>query len=280
MNERQLQHIIPSHPTSDGDGVKIRRVALFDQPVADPFLMLDELSSDNPDDFIGGFPPHPHRGMETLTYLRHGSLEHRDHMGNRGMINSGGAQWMSAGRGVIHSEMPAREMQQLHGFQLWINIPAKDKMQAPKYRDVSVAEIPLITQSNGMQVRVIAGQWQIEGNNIQGPLTDLAAHAGYLDIELPAGSSLSLPTPAEQNVVAFVYQGQLQTQPLAPEKSLLVFGQGEQLILNAQSDTKLLLLSGNTIGEKIVHYGPFVMNSIEEIEQAIQDYNAGRFGRD
>lgn len=280
MNERQLQHIIPSHPTSDGDGVKIRRVALFDQPVADPFLMLDELSSDNPDDFIGGFPPHPHRGMETLTYLRHGSLEHRDHMGNRGMINSGGAQWMSAGRGVIHSEMPAREMQQLHGFQLWINIPAKDKMQAPKYRDVSAAEIPLITQSNGMQVRVIAGQWQIEGNSIQGPLTDLAAHAGYLDIELPAGSSLSLPTPAEKNVVAFVYQGQLQTQPLAPEKSLLVFGQGEQLILNAQSDTKLLLLSGNTIGEKIVHYGPFVMNSIEEIEQAIQDYNAGRFGRD
>lgn len=280
MNERQLQHILPSHPTSDGDGVKIRRVALFDQPVADPFLMLDELSSDNPDDFIGGFPPHPHRGMETLTYLRHGSLEHRDHMGNRGMINSGGAQWMSAGRGVIHSEMPAREMQQLHGFQLWINIPAKDKMQAPKYRDVSAAEIPLITQSNGMQVRVIAGQWQIEGNSIQGPLTDLAAHAGYLDIELPAGSSLSLPTPAEQNVVAFVYQGQLQTQPLAPEKSLLVFGKGEQLILNAQSDTKLLLLSGNTIGEKIVHYGPFVMNSIEEIEQAIQDYNAGRFGRD
>ncbi len=279
MNERQLQHIIPSHPTSDGDGVKIRRVALFDQPVADPFLMLDELSSDNPDDFIGGFPPHPHRGMETLTYLRHGSLEHRDHMGNRGMINSGGAQWMSAGRGVIHSEMPAREMQQLHGFQLWINIPAKDKMQAPKYRDVSAAEIPLITQSNGMQVRVIAGQWQIEGNNIQGPLTDLAAHAGYLDIELPAGSSLSLPTQAEQNVVAFVYQGQLQTLPLAPEKSLLVFGKGEQIILNARSDTKLLLLSGNTIGEKIVHYGPFVMNSIEEIEQAIQDYNAGRFGR-
>ncbi len=280
MNERQLQHIIPSHPTSDGDGVKIRRVALFDQPVADPFLMIDELSSDNPDDFIGGFPPHPHRGMETLTYLRHGSLEHRDHMGNRGMINSGGAQWMSAGRGVIHSEMPAREMQQLHGFQLWINIPAKDKMQAPKYRDVSAAEIPLITHSNGLQVRVIAGQWQIEGNNIQGPLTDLAAHAGYLDIELPAGSSLSLPTPAEQNVVAFVYQGQLQTQPLAPEKSLLVFSKGEQLILNAQSDTKLLLLTGNTIGEKIVHYGPFVMNSIEEIEQAIQDYNAGRFGRD
>ncbi len=280
MNERQLQHIIPSHPTSDGDGVKIRRVALFDQPVADPFLMLDELSSDNPDDFIGGFPPHPHRGMETLTYLRHGSLEHRDHMGNRGMINSGGAQWMSAGRGVIHSEMPAREIQQLHGFQLCINIPATDKMQAPKYRDVSVAEIPLITQSNGMQVRVIAGQWQIEGNNIQGPLTDLAAHAGYLDIELPAGSSLSLPTAAEQNVVAFVYQGQLQTQPLAPEKSLLVFGKGEQIILNARSDTKLLLLSGNTIGEKIVHYGPFVMNSIEEIEQAIQDYNAGRFGRD
>ncbi|MCD8524097.1 MAG: pirin family protein [Saccharospirillaceae bacterium] len=279
MNERHLQHIIPSHPASDGDGVKIRRIALFDQPVADPFLMLDELSSDNPDDFIGGFPPHPHRGMETLTYLRHGSLEHRDHLGNRGIINSGGAQWMSAGRGIIHSEMPAREMQQLHGFQLWINLPAKDKMQPPKYRDVSAAEIPLITQDNGVQIRVIAGQWQIEDDNVQGPLADLAANAGYLDIELPAGSSLSLPTPAEQNVVAFVYQGQLQTQPLAPEKSLLVFGKGEQLNLSAQYDTKLLLLSGNTIGEKIVHYGPFVMNSIAEIEQAIQDYNAGRFGR-
>ena len=280
MNQRQLQHIIPSQPTSDGDGVKIRRVALFDQPVADPFLMLDELSSDNPDDFIGGFPPHPHRGMETLTYLRYGSLEHRDHMGNRGMINSGGAQWMSAGRGVIHSEMPAREMQQLHGFQLWINIPAKDKMQPPKYRDVSSTEIPLHTRDDGVQIRVIAGHWQIAGDNVQGPLTDLAAHAGYLDIELPAGRSLILPTPAEQNVVAFVYQGQLQSQPLAPEKSLLVFGKGEQLTLNAQSDTKLLLLSGNTIGEKIVHYGPFVMNSVEEIEQAIQDYNAGRFGRE
>ncbi|PHS64597.1 MAG: nuclease PIN [Thalassobium sp.] len=280
MNERHLQHIIPSHPTSDGDGVKIRRVALFDQPVADPFLMIDELLSDNPDDFIGGFPPHPHRGMETLTYLRHGSLEHRDHMGNKGMINSGGAQWMSAGRGIIHSEMPAREMQQLHGFQLWINLPAKDKMQPPKYRDVSATEIPSVTLTNGAQLRVIAGSWQIDGNNIQGPLNDLAASAGYLDIELPAGSNLSLPTSVQQNIVAFVYQGQLQTQPLAPEKSLLVFSKGEQLTLNAQSDTKLLLLSGESIGEKVVHYGPFVMNSVAEIEQAIQDYNAGRFGRE
>ena len=142
MNPRSLQHIIPSHASSDGDGVKIRRVAMFDQPLTDPFLMLDELSSDNPDDYIGGFPPHPHRGMETLTYLRHGSLEHRDHLGNRGLINSGGAQWMSAGRGIIHSEMPALDMQRLHGFQLWINLPAKDKMSAPKYRDVPAAEIP------------------------------------------------------------------------------------------------------------------------------------------
>lgn len=278
MTRRNLQHIIPSQATSDGDGVKIRRVAMFDQPLTDPFLMLDELSSDNPDDFIGGFPPHPHRGMETLTYLRHGSLEHRDHLGNRGMINSGGAQWMSAGSGIIHSEMPAREMQQLHGFQLWINLPAKDKMQAPKYRDVPAAEIPLY-QTNEVLVRIIAGCWQIGGENLQGPLDDLAAQAGYLDIELQPEASLTLSAQAEQRIIALVYEGQLDTSPRAPEKSLLVFSDGSELVLKALTSTKLLLLRGTPIKEKIVHYGPFVMNSVEEIQQAIQDYNSGRFGR-
>ncbi len=278
MTRRNLQHIIPSQATSDGDGVKIRRVAMFDQPLTDPFLMLDELSSDNPDDFIGGFPPHPHRGMETLTYLRHGSLEHRDHLGNRGMINSGGAQWMSAGRGIIHSEMPAREMHRLHGFQLWINLPAKDKMQPPKYRDVPAAEIPLY-QTNNVLVHIIAGSWQIDGKNLQGPLDDLAAQAGYLDIELQPGASLPLTTQAEQRIIALVYEGQLDTVPRAPEKSLLVFSEGSELVLKALTSTKLLLLRGTPIKEKIVHYGPFVMNSVGEIQQAIQDYNSGRFGR-
>lgn len=279
MSQRTLQHIIPSQPSSDGDGVKIRRVAMFNQPLTDPFLMLDELSSDNPDDYIGGFPPHPHRGMETLTYLRHGSLEHRDHLGNRGFINSGGAQWMSAGRGIIHSEMPALDMQRLHGFQLWINLPAKDKMSAPKYRDVPASEIPQLTLPHA-QVQVIAGAWSIDGQAVQGPLMDLAADAGYLDIQLQAGASLTITTPASQRVIALVYQGQLHTSPLAPEKSLLVFGQGDQLTLQAQSDCGLILLRGAPIGEPVAHYGPFVMNTFEEIEQAIADYNSGRFGRD
>lgn len=279
MSQRTLQHIIPSQPSSDGDGVKIRRVAMFNQPLTDPFLMLDELSSDNPDDYIGGFPPHPHRGMETLTYLRHGSLEHRDHLGNRGFINSGGAQWMSAGRGIIHSEMPALDMQRLHGFQLWINLPAKDKMSAPKYRDVPASEIPQLTLPHAL-VQVIAGAWSIDGQAVQGPLMDLAADAGYLDIQLQAGASLTITTPASQRVIALVYQGQLHTSPLAPEKSLLVFGQGDQLTLQAQSDCGLILLRGAPIGEPVAHYGPFVMNTFEEIEQAIADYNSGRFGLD
>ena len=169
MTHSSVEKIIPSHPSSDGDGVKIRRVGLFNQPGADPFLMMDELLSDNPDDFIGGFPPHPHRGMETLTYLIHGSLEHQDHMGNKGLINSGGAQWMSAGRGVIHSEMPAREMKQLHGFQLWINLPAENKMQTPDYRDVSAEEIPQIAGDH-WSAKLIAGDWDINGVTGTGPL--------------------------------------------------------------------------------------------------------------
>jgi len=278
MKIRELQTIIPSHPTSDGDGVKIRRVAMFDQPVTDPFLMIDELSSDNPDDFIGGFPPHPHRGMETLTYLRHGSLEHRDHTGNQGMIHSGGAQWMSAGRGIIHSEMPAREMQLLHGFQLWINLPAAEKMQPPEYRDVPAAEIPRIN-GKGWDIAVIAGTWSVENHEITGPLSDLAADAGYLDIGLDAGARLRLKTPETQRVIAFVYQGQLNTSPLAPEKPMLVFGEGDTLELQSLSDSKIILLRGTPIKEPVVHYGPFVMNSAEEIQQAIADYNSGNFGR-
>lgn len=278
MTTRPLQHIIPSHETADGDGVRIRRVALFDQPLADPFLMLDELSSDNPEDFIGGFPPHPHRGMETLTYLRHGSLEHRDHLGNRGMIHSGGVQWMSAGRGIIHSEMPAREMQLLHGFQLWINLPARLKMQAPQYRDVPAADIPVVTTQKAT-IRVIAGDWQIDDQHIQGPLNRLAADAGYLDIELQPGANLQLPTPQQQRVVALVYQGQLETSPQAPEKALLVYGDGDTVSLSTRDGAHVLLLRGTPIREKVVHYGPFVMNTVEEIQQAIQDYNSGLFGR-
>ncbi|MAD43775.1 MAG: nuclease PIN [Oceanospirillaceae bacterium] len=277
MTHSSVEKIIPSHPSSDGDGVKIRRVGLFNQPGADPFLMMDELLSDNPDDFIGGFPPHPHRGMETLTYLIHGSLEHQDHMGNKGLINSGGAQWMSAGRGVIHSEMPAREMKQLHGFQLWINLPAENKMQTPDYRDVSAEEIPQIAGDH-WSAKLIAGDWDINGVTGTGPLDKLAAEAAYADIQLTDGQEVSIKVPEHQKVIAFVYQGQLETSPAAPEKSMLIFNATDNLTLKASQDSRLILLRGTPIREPVAHYGPFVMNTMDEIEQAIIDYNKGNFG--
>jgi redox-sensitive bicupin YhaK (pirin superfamily) len=276
MASQPVSMIIPSRPTSDGDGVKIRRVPMFDNRATDPFLMIDELLSDNPEDFIGGFPPHPHRGMETLTYLIHGSLEHKDHTGNQGMIHSGGAQWMSAGRGIIHSEMPAREMQKLHGFQLWINLPASEKMQPPKYRDVPAEEIPQINGSS-WQARIIAGSWHLDEHIASGPLDDLAADAAYADLSLSAGAQLQLQHNTEQTLLAFVFEGRLDSVPEAPEKSMLVFPKGSSIRLSSAQGARMILLRGTPIGEKVVHYGPFVMNSIEEINQAISDYNSGNF---
>lgn len=280
MTQRTLQSVIRSTPTSDGDGVKIRRLALFNQRLADPFLMLDELVSDDEKDYMGGFPPHPHRGMETLTYLRKGALHHKDHLGNRGEIRSGGAQWMSAGKGIIHSEMPELDGGGLHGFQLWINLPAKEKMSDPKYRDVPANEIPVVHLNDGIEVSVIAGTWNISKKQIEGPLDNLAAGARYLDITLPAGQSLTLPLEGELRPVAYVYEGELDTGQTINPKSLLIYSmEGTELTLTALSDTKLLLLCGKPILEPIAHYGPFVMNTSEEIEQAIQDYNSGNFGQ-
>ena len=269
--------VINSHASSDGDGVRIQRVALFNEALSDPFLMIDELCSDNPDDYIGGFPPHPHRGMETLTYLRQGGLEHRDHMGNRGMIHSGGAQWMSAGSGVIHSEMPSLEMDGLHGFQLWINLPAADKMKAPDYRDVPAGEIPQLTTSAGVAMKLIAGSWTIDGESHVAPLASMAADAGIADVEMPAGSELTLPVEAGYQAMAFVYQGTLAD--LKQEKSLVVLDtSNNQITLKATAPATLLLLKGRPLKEPVAHYGPFVMNTVAEIEQAIRDYQTGKFG--
>jgi quercetin 2,3-dioxygenase len=274
----KVKRVIRSHASSDGDGVKIRRIALFNETVSDPFLMIDELRSDNPNDYIGGFPPHPHRGMETLTYLRQGALEHRDHLGNRGMINSGGAQWMSAGRGIIHSEMPSREADGLHGFQLWINLPAANKMQPPDYRDVPVNEIPENKSETGVITRAIAGAWLVDNRPVEGALMHMAASAGIMDIEMPAGKSLSISAPSGHSLMAFVYEGALSLETPIAAKSLVVFEDtGESLNIHSESGAALLLLSGKPVREKIVHYGPFVMNTTAEIEQAIDDYNNGRF---
>lgn len=274
----KVKRVIHSHASSDGDGVKIRRIALFNEAVSDPFLMIDELRSDNPNDYIGGFPPHPHRGMETLTYLRQGALEHRDHLGNRGMINSGGAQWMSAGRGIIHSEMPSREADGLHGFQLWINLPAANKMQSPDYRDVPANKIPEHQSETGVITRAIAGAWSVDATPVEGALMHMAASAGIMDIEIPAGKSLSISAPSGHSLMAFLYDGALSLETAVASKSLIVFEDtGEPLSIQSESGAALLLLSGKPVREKIVHYGPFVMNTTAEIEQAIDDYNNGRF---
>lgn len=280
MTQRTLQAVIRSYPSSDGDGVKIRRLALFNQRLADPFLMLDELVSDDEKDYMGGFPPHPHRGMETLTYLRKGALLHRDHLGNRGEIRSGGAQWMSAGRGIIHSEMPERDMGGLHGFQLWINLPARDKMSEPKYRDVPKGEIPVVTLNDGITATVIAGDWNFNNETVSGPLNDLAAGAAYTDLYLPAGTTLRIPVQEGLRPVAYVYEGEIDCGQSVQPKSLLVYATtGAELNLHATSDSRVLLLTGQPIQEPVAHYGPFVMNTMDEIEQAIQDYNSGQFGR-
>jgi len=273
----QYKKLIPAQHTSDGDGVKIQRVALFNEGLSDPFLMIDELRSDDQKDYVGGFPPHPHRGMETLTYLRQGGLEHRDHMGNRGMIHSGGAQWMSAGRGVIHSEMPSLEMNGLHGFQLWINLPAAEKMKDPDYRDVPAEELVDVTSQSGVSLKLIAGHWNIDGEQFTAPLDKMAAQAGIADVEMKAGQSLTVAIEDGKQAMAFTYDGNLKG--LKQGKALVVLQPEKgQVTLEVEEDTRLLLLTGTPLKEPVVHYGPFVMNSVEEIQQAIQDYNAGRFG--
>lgn len=279
----QITKILPSHPSSDGDGVKIQRVAAFNETLADPFLMIDELRSDNPDDYIGGFPPHPHRGMETLTYLIQGGLEHRDNMGNRGMINSGGAQWMSAGSGVIHSEMPSRELNGLHGFQLWINLPATEKMNPPDYRDVPKEEIPEIEIGPGSTAKLIAGQWTFETHDAdkmmaKGPLTKMAAQAGIADISLNEKTALRVEIEPGFQAMAFMIEGTLPG--VTANKALVVFDTADnQLLIEPDQNCRFLLLKGKPLKEPVVHYGPFVMSSVEEIEQALQDYRSGNFAK-
>jgi len=241
MSERQLQRIVQAQSASDGDGVKIKRIAGSDiNPVFDPFLLLDEIKSDEAADYVGGFPAHPHRGFETITYMIDGRLRHEDHLGNRGLLTDGGVQWMLAGRGVIHSEMPEQTEGRLHGFQLWLYLPAAEKMQLARYQDFQREELPLIS----------------------------------LDIQLPAGASYSPLLAGYAAVALYVYQGQAGQ---LTQSQMGFYGEGEQLTVTAgEHGVRLLLLAGRAIGEPIAQHGPFVMNSVEEIKQAINDYSAGR----
>lgn len=275
---REIRQLIQSQPTADGDGVKIRRVAGFNNASFSPFLMMDELKSDDRADYVGGFPPHPHRGIETLTYMLKGHFQHRDHMDNVGELRSGGAQWMAAGRGVIHSEMPIMQEGELHGFQIWINQPAKNKMAPAQYHDFQPETITEFeTQSSGV-VRLIAGHLTINNERIQGPLTETGVAATVADWRAMVGHALNLTTEQDHNMMIYVYKGRIQVKDREINQGeMAILSKGEWVELQAEKESGALIFIGEPINEPVVHYGPFVMNSMEEIEQAIQDYNSGLF---
>ncbi|WP_116367282.1 pirin family protein [Parahaliea mediterranea] len=278
MNARQVIEIRPAHPSRDGDGVAIQRIAGMGHAGMDPILMVDELRSNYREDFAGGFPPHPHRGMQTLTYMKAGGIVHQDSQGNRGEIRGGGAQWMSAGRGIIHSEMPTQDTRGLHGFQLWVNLPAAEKMSPPRYRDVPAAELATLDGGH-FSATAVAGDWQLDGAALRGPLHELAERAGVLDVHLQPDGTLGVAAEAGHTLLAYLYQGSLAVrgQRVGPQQ-LLVTGPGDGWTLQAGPEgAEFLLLAGPPLGEPVAHYGPFVMNTQAQIEQAIRDYQAGEF---
>ncbi|MGE4261293.1 pirin family protein [Shewanella sp.] len=268
-------------PSRDGDGVNIMRVADFQRLALDPYLMLDEIRSDDAKDYIGGFPAHPHRGMETFTYIRKGGFEHRDQLGNVRAIRVGKVQWMSTGRGVVHSEMPLADADSgLHGFQIWLNMPAKDKMRHPQYQDSGNSEHATLSDGNG-QLYLLAGHWQYGSESADAPLMGLAADGAIADLTLPAGAISQLDLSQYSTVALYLYQGRLQLVGGSEvgAGNMLLLDPKAPLQLHAADETAgMLLLAGNAIGEKVVQMGPFVMNTQAEIMQAISDYQSGQFG--
>lgn len=261
-----------AQPAEDGAGVKIRRINDFTGSL-DPFLLLDELKASNREDYVGGFPPHPHRGFETLTYLIHGGVTHEDSMGNRGEVHAGEAQWMSAGRGVIHSEMPLLDSDGLHGFQIWINLPAARKMDPPRYRDVRAAEM-VTAEGDGVILKAIAGRWSTSTGRIEGPIERLGNGAALADVSLNPGAGLTVEVDSGERVIAYVYSGSLGDG--LDTASMGIWSNQSRIELASSEGARLLLLRGHPLEEPIRHHGPFVMNTDTEIRQAIADFEAGR----
>nr|WP_233410799.1 pirin family protein [Rugamonas sp. CCM 8940] len=265
----------------DGAGVKINRV--LTQPLQrrlDPFLMLDAFGSDQANDYIAGFPSHPHRGFETVSYMLSGRMRHKDSAGNEGLLSSGGVQWMTAGRGVIHSEMPEQEEGVMEGFQLWLNLPARDKMRAPWYRDFDAAQIPQFRTEQGVAVKVIAGA----SHGVDGAVQREVTEPIYLDIELPAGASFSQALPAGHNAFLYVYRGEVDVGGKAVAGGRMAIlantADADGVVLRAEVATRLILIAGQPLGEPIAQHGPFVMNNQAELAQAVEDFRAGRLGEE
>lgn len=289
MTSREVTQVITSQTTSDGAGVKLRR-SLGTQalPLLDPFLMLDEFRSDDASDYIAGFPSHPHRGFETVTYMLAGAMEHKDSVGNTGRLVAGSVQWMTAGRGIIHSEMPKQEEGLMWGFQLWVNLPARQKMVPPRYQDIPPDRIP-VAEKDGVTVRAIAG----EALGVTGPVTGIAVSPTMLDVTLASGATFELAIPKGHSAFAYVFEGEVAFGGDAQQGAGGVVKRGQLAILGEPEDDgaadgvratstsggRFLLLAAAPIREPVARYGPFVMNTPDEVVQAFTDYQSGRFGQ-
>jgi redox-sensitive bicupin YhaK (pirin superfamily) len=272
----ELIQRITAQPTQDGDGVKIHRLAgrALNQAL-NPFLMIDEINSDDAADYIGGFPEHPHRGFETITYMKAGRMRHRDHMGNEGIIGAGDVQWMTAGAGVLHSEMPEQERGLLHGFQIWLNLPAAEKMKPAAYQEITSADVAEQRLPDGGMVRVIAGSVTINQQLRRGPLPEISTQPVFLDVLLAANESVELSLNTENPALVYTYKG---ATDLIESRQLGIYANGNALTLKAGPlGAECLVLSGRPIKESLVQYGPFVMNTPEEIDRALKDFQDPQF---
>jgi len=278
LKAREVARKVRGQPTSDGAGVRMTRVIGSQHLDSfDPFLLLDEFRSDDPNDYIAGFPDHPHRGFETVTYMLAGRMRHGDNQGNTGLLGPGSVQWMTAGRGIVHSEFPEQQEGLMWGFQLWVNLPSSDKMTAPRYQDIQADAIPEVELGPGARARVLVGTV----GGVAGPVTDVATDPIYFDLHLDAGASYTAAVPADHNVFAYVYAGEAKVGAAATEIArgeLALTTPGATLPITAGAEgARLIVVGGRPLKEPVARYGPFVMNSVDELKQAFADYQAGRF---
>ena len=298
MSIRPVKQIVTSKPTMEGAGVKLRRAFGFGETSEfDPFLLLDDFRNDNPQDYLAGFPWHPHRGIETITYVLAGTVEHGDSLGNRGQMGPGDVQWMTAGRGILHQEMPKGDAKgQMHGFQLWANLPSSLKMTAPRYQDIPAKEIPEIIDDDGTRVRVVCGDFWGK----KGPVDGVAADPRYLDVWVPPGKRKTLPVELERHAFAYIFEGsgsfasaskpfgvltekeidgqEVQIREQTGNRSLVLFDSGDEVTVQAgEQGVRFLLVSGKPIEEPVAWYGPIVMNTQTELQQAVSELRSGTF---
>ena len=274
-DSRRMTRRLRGEPATDGAGVRMTRVIASSQlDHFDPFLLLDEFRSDDANDYIAGFPDHPHRGFETVTYMLAGAMQHADNQGNKGLLGPGSVQWMTAGRGIVHSEMPKQENGLMWGFQLWVNLPAKDKMTEPRYQDIAACDVPEVNAGEGVTVKVLAGRFA----ETEGPVQDVATAPIYLDVRVPAGGSVNVPLPETHNAFVYCFVGSVSIdgEPLA-RGEIGLLGSGAGVAIDASEDAACLVIAGRPLDEPVARYGPFVMNTPDEIRQALADFQGGRF---